>query len=75
MWIENPSEEGSFAYQQIEYLGHLLTPNGLEPQAAKIAALTQMPRPVDVAALRAFLGLVNYYRKFCADEHVVCAAL
>lgn len=65
----------SFAFQQIEYLGHLITPDGLEPQLAKVAAITQMPRPADVAVLRAFLGLMNYYRKFLPQMSTVCAPL
>lgn len=64
-----------FAYQTIEYLGHMVTPDGVEPQQAKVVAIKQMPRPGDVAGLRAFLGLVNYYRRFCANLSQTCQPL
>ena len=51
-----------FAAAKIEYLGHVVTPGGLEPQAAKVAAMAQLPIPSTVAELRSALGLLNYYR-------------
>lgn len=46
----------------MEYLGHLVTPRGLEPQAAKVAAMAALPEPANLAELCSVLGLLNYYR-------------
>ena len=53
-----------FMLPKIEYLGHLITADGLEPTAEKIRAIQDAPMPRDVQQLRAFLGLLNYYGKF-----------
>jgi hypothetical protein len=29
-----------------KYLGHVITPSGIEPQAAKVQAMTQLPAPI-----------------------------
>ncbi|XP_053698732.1 uncharacterized protein K02A2.6-like [Sabethes cyaneus] len=57
-------EKCSFGSRQIEYLGHLMDQHGVRPDPAKVAAIRQMPPPVDVSGVRAFLGAVNYYGKF-----------
>lgn len=64
-----------FAYQEIKYLGHVIKPGIIEPQEAKVSVISAMLRPVDVALLRAFLGLVNYYRRFFKDLSRVCVPL
>ena len=48
----------------MEYLGHAISADGLQPTNGKIRAITQAPVPRDVKQLRSFLGLINYYGKF-----------
>ena len=45
-------------------MGHQLTPEGLKPDPCKIAAIVALPEQEDVAALKCFLGMVNYLSKF-----------
>ena len=47
------------------FLGHKLTDNGVEPNPAKVAATTEMPKPTDKAGLQRFLGMCQYLSKFC----------
>ena len=53
-----------FGAQEVEYLGHKVTPQGVEPQQAKAEAIAKMQAPRDVSELRSVLGLFNYYRRF-----------
>lgn len=49
---------------QINFLGHLISEHGVEPQPEKIKAIQEWPRPKCVRDVRAFYGLASYYRKF-----------
>ena len=53
-----------FAQQQLEYLGHLITPAGVATEPSKISAVSRWPTPTNVKQLRGFLGLTGYYRRF-----------
>ena len=53
-----------FCADRMEYLGHVVTPQGLEPQAAKVAAMASLPVPTSIPVLQSFMGLLNYYRHF-----------
>jgi len=51
-----------WAVKEVDYLGFRLTPEGIKPQARKIAALMNMKAPKTKRQLRQFIGMVNYYR-------------
>ena len=51
-----------WAVQTTEYLGFLLTPNGIKPLPHKIHAITNIARPTSTKNIRSFVGLVNYYK-------------
>ena len=53
-----------FGCQVVEYLGHILTPDGLKPNPERIAAVRQFTTPHDVKGLKQFLGLASFYWKF-----------
>lgn len=53
-----------FCTQEVEYLGHLLTPDGVLVDPKKVAAILDWPTPTNVSQLRGFLGLVQYYDSF-----------
>ena len=48
----------------MEYLGHVLTPDGLKPNPALVSAVREFPVPTCLKELRRFLGLASYYRRF-----------
>ena len=51
-----------FAEAEIEYLGYVLTREGIKPQPEKISAILAIKPPNTVKELRKFLGMVQYYR-------------
>ena len=53
-----------FGADGIDFLGHRISANTLEPQQDKLAAVRDLPAPTDISGLRAALGLFSYYRKF-----------
>ena len=53
-----------FFRSRIEYLGHIVSKDGIEVNPKKIEAIINWPRPRMVTQVRSFLGFCNYYRKF-----------
>ncbi|XP_017438444.2 uncharacterized protein LOC108344526 [Vigna angularis] len=53
-----------FAQRQLEYLGHIISVAGVQPDPSKIQAVLDWPPLSNVKALRGFLGLTGFYRKF-----------
>ena len=54
----------SFFSKEIQYLGHILSATGIRPLPSKTHAIQHMKPPTTPKQVRAFLGLVGYYRKF-----------
>ena len=52
----------SFAMPEIEYLGYILSREGIKPQPEKVSAILALMPPKIVKELRRFLGMVQYYR-------------
>ena len=50
--------------KEIQYLGHILSATGIRPLPSKTHAIQYMQPPTTPKQVRAFLGLVGYYRKF-----------
>lgn len=57
-------DKSEFFRREIEYLGHLLTDEGLKPCESKLKAITDAPVPENLTQLKSYLGLINYYAKF-----------
>jgi len=60
-------EKGKFLRSFLEYLGHVISAEGLHQSPKKVKAITEMLKPQDVTQLRPFLGMVQYYAKFLPD--------
>ena len=53
-----------FMKGEVEYLGYVTTHSGLKPNARLTEAILNFQRRDDVGAVRQFLGLASYYRRF-----------
>lgn len=53
-----------FLKPELEYLGHVVTKDGVKPNQKKIEAVTSFKIPNSPTNVKSFLGLVGYYRKF-----------
>ena len=60
-------EKCEFLLDEVEYLGFKINQHGISPSSAKVEAIMSAPEPKNQTQLRAFLGLVNYHRKFVPD--------
>ncbi|PNX73180.1 retrotransposon-related protein [Trifolium pratense] len=57
----------SFAQHSVEYLGHVITGNGVAVDPSKVVGVLHWAQPKNVKGVRGFLGLTGYYRKFIKD--------
>ena len=64
-----------FGKIQIEFLGHIVSHNGIAPDPKKLEAIVQWPVPETVRDVRGFMGLSNYYRSSAKGFATVSAPL
>lgn len=60
-------DKSEFLRQNVEFLGHVITPNGIKPNPNKIKAIEKFPIPTTAKEIKSFLGLLGFYRKFIKD--------
>ena len=53
--------------QEVAFLGHIVTSEGVKPNPDKIQIIKNWPLPKNEKELRGFLGILGYYRKFIKD--------
>ena len=56
------ADKCSFGINEINYLGYIVTPEGVKPDPKMIKAIQGMERPTTVTEVRRFIGMIQYYR-------------
>jgi hypothetical protein len=54
----------TFGKEEIDYLGHIISKQGVKVDPNKIKEIIEWPKPSNITKLRGFLGLIGYYRRF-----------
>ena len=56
-----------FLQEEIAFLGHRISGQGIRTDPGKIAAVLEFPTPKTLRNVREFVGLCSYYRRFVKD--------
>lgn len=60
-------DKSEFLKLETDFLGHVITRDGVKPNPDKIATIEKYPLPKTTKQIKQFLGLLGYYRKFIPD--------
>lgn len=64
-----------FARSSVEYLGHVVSNQGLLPSPYNTQKLQMMAPPTSIDGVRSFLGMANYYKRFVPEFAEVAAPI
>ncbi|KAJ8750048.1 hypothetical protein K2173_013963 [Erythroxylum novogranatense] len=64
-----------FWLDQVIFLGHIVTGEGIQVDPSKIQAVLQWEAPRNVSEIQSFLGLAGYYRRFVEGFSLISAPL
>ena len=66
-------EKCDFWLQEIQFLGHMVSKEGISVDPAKVEVLMRWERPKSVFEIHSFLGLAGYYRRFIENfSQIAC---
>ena len=60
---------------EVEYLGHIVSTQGISMDPKKVSVILAWPVPENITALRSFLGLSGFYRRFIGRYSQIAAPL
>ena len=61
------ADKCEFHVDTVEYLGYILSPEGLTMSPAKVQTIQDWLEPQKIKDIQSFLGFANFYRRFIAN--------
>ena len=68
-------DKSEFLQKEVPFLGHIVTREGIKLNPSKIISVEKYRIPTTIAAIKSFLGLVGYYRRFISNFAKVVAPM
>ena len=68
-------DKSSFLKTRVRYLGHIVSSSGVSPDPSNLLHVKEIRPPRNVTDVKAFLGLVGYYRRFIKGFSTIASPL
>lgn len=68
-------EKCEFHQHQVEWVGYILSPNGVSMDPKKVQTIVEWEKPSTLRDVQCFLGFANFYRIFIEDYSKIAAPL
>ncbi|XP_075724095.1 uncharacterized protein LOC142766130 [Rhipicephalus microplus] len=73
--LQRMEEHNVITKEQVRYLGHVFTTQGLSLEPDRVQVILDMPAPSNSKELKVFLGTMNYVQRFIPRMSVLTAPL
>ena len=70
--IKLKKEKFKYKCEEVQFMGHCLTNEGLKPDPQKVDAILKMEKPQDVTGVQRLIRLVKYLSKFLSNLSQIC---
>ena len=64
-----------FFADEVDYMGHIISKNGIRANIKKIDAIVNAPHPTNIKEVESFLGGINYYSQYIPDMATISSPL
>ncbi|MCO5596258.1 hypothetical protein L7F22_050318 [Adiantum nelumboides] len=64
-------KKSEFFLQEIRYLGHIISKDGIKMDPEKLKVIEEWPQPKNLHELQSFIGMCAYYRRFIEKFSVI----
>jgi hypothetical protein len=68
-------EKCQFNCKEIEFLGYIISPQGISMDPERVATIKEWPTPRNVKEILGFLGFCNFYRRFISGYSSIALPL